>query len=158
MKKYLILLLVIAFATSLLFMGVTCDKAARAEEVVEEEIPTIKEEMSFEKEVRLTSSPDDGGFPYFSPDGKMIVFVSGRDGNGEIYIMNADGSGQINLTNNPADDFNASWSSDGKTIVFTSDRDGNYNIYIMNIDGSDQVNLTNDPSWDGNPSIFILGH
>ncbi|MBE3114579.1 MAG: PD40 domain-containing protein [Actinobacteria bacterium] len=40
----------------------------------------------------------------FSPDGSNIAFVSDRDGNGEIYIMNIDGSEQVNLTNNPAED------------------------------------------------------
>ncbi|MFZ3385854.1 MAG: hypothetical protein WA120_01590 [Candidatus Hydromicrobium sp.] len=37
-------------------------------------------------------------------DGSKIAFNSDRDGNGEIYIMNMDGSGQTRLTNNPADD------------------------------------------------------
>ena len=48
--------------------------------------------------------------PSFSPDGTKIVFMSERDGNYEIYIMNADGSGQINLTNNTADDVSSSFS------------------------------------------------
>ncbi|MCS6911220.1 MAG: hypothetical protein NZM11_11750, partial [Anaerolineales bacterium] len=34
----------------------------------------------------------------------LIAFVSTRDGNSEIYVMNADGSGQRNLTNDPAED------------------------------------------------------
>jgi Tol biopolymer transport system component len=48
--------------------------------------------------------------PSWSPDGRRIAFASDRDGNREIYVMNADGSGQINLTNNPADDWGSSWS------------------------------------------------
>ena len=39
------------------------------------------------------------------PDGKRIAFVSDRDGNPEIYIMNSDGSNQIRLTNNVAFDW-----------------------------------------------------
>ena len=39
-------------------------------------------------------------FPAWSPDGSKIAFESGRDGNLEIYVMNADGSGQTRLTNN----------------------------------------------------------
>ncbi|NIO48438.1 MAG: hypothetical protein GTN73_03215 [Candidatus Aminicenantes bacterium] len=39
-----------------------------------------------------------------------IAFVSYRDGNAEIYVMNADGSEQTNLTNNPDDDWGPSWS------------------------------------------------
>lgn len=78
----------------------------------------------------------------------MIVFTSGRDGNQEIYVMNADGSNQINLTNHPANDWNPSWSPDGTQIVFTSDRDGNTEIYVMNVDGSDVQRLTENTASD----------
>jgi TolB protein len=78
-----------------------------------------------------------------------IVFQSNRDGNNEIYLMDGDGSGSVNLTNNPADDFLPVWSPDGKKIIFTSNRDGNAEIYVMNADGSAQTNLTNNPSNDG---------
>ncbi|MHC4335208.1 MAG: TolB family protein [Planctomycetota bacterium] len=67
-----------------------------------------------------------------------IAFVSERDGNSEIYVMNADGSAQKNLTNNPASDEAPNWSPDGKMIAFASFRDGNYEIYVMNADGSGQ--------------------
>jgi len=40
----------------------------------------------------------------------MIAFESNRDGNMEVYVMNADGSDQINLTNNSAGDEDPSWS------------------------------------------------
>ena len=40
----------------------------------------------------------------WSPDGKQIIFWSSRDGNAELYVMNADGSNQIRLTGNPEDD------------------------------------------------------
>jgi TolB protein len=38
-----------------------------------------------------------------------IAFVSHRDGDEEIYVMNADGSNQTRLTNNPAQDGEPSW-------------------------------------------------
>ncbi|MBN1658577.1 MAG: PD40 domain-containing protein, partial [Anaerolineae bacterium] len=41
------------------------------------------------------------GSPCWSPDGKRIAFDSDRDGNWEIYVMNADGSEQVNLTQSP---------------------------------------------------------
>src|SRR5262245_49125199 len=68
-----------------------------------------------------------------------IAFTSKRDGNNEIYVMNADGSGQTNLTNNPASDAGPAWSPDGRQIAFGSFRDGNGEIYVMNADGSGQT-------------------
>ncbi len=78
-----------------------------------------------------------------------IAFFSLRDGNGEMYVMNADGSNQTNLTNNPADDYNQVWSPDGRQIAFVSGQGGNGEIYVMNADGSNQINLTNNPAGDG---------
>lgn len=75
-----------------------------------------------------------------------IAFMSDRDGNLEIYVMNADGSGQTNLTNNPADDFLLAWPPDGRRIAFVSDRDGDREIYLMDADGSKQINLTRNPA------------
>ncbi len=48
--------------------------------------------------------------PNYSPDGTKIVFASTRDGQSEIYVMNADGSGQTRLTNNGARDWNPAWA------------------------------------------------
>jgi len=73
-----------------------------------------------------------------------IVFVSNRDGNQQIYIMNADGTNQTRLTKNSATDANPKPSADGKKIVFDSNRDGNPEIYVMNADGSSLVQLTFD--------------
>ena len=74
------------------------------------------------------------GSPSWSPDGGRIAFDSLRDGNGEIYVMNADGSGQTRLTDDPGFDGSASWSPDGSRIAFQSFRDGDANpeIYVMN--------------------------
>ena len=50
-----------------------------------------------------------GGEPAPTARGR-IAFASDRDGNWEVYVMNADGSGQTNLTNNPASDSDPAWS------------------------------------------------
>ena len=46
-----------------------------------------------------------------------IVFETNRDGNEEIYTMNADGTNRVDLTRNPADDTDPRWSADGSRIV-----------------------------------------
>src|SRR4051794_9029531 len=60
-----------------------------------------------------------------------IAFASNRDGNYDIYVINADGSNETRLTTDVAEDTQAVWSRDGQKIAFTSKRDGNYNIYVM---------------------------
>lgn len=88
--------------------------------------------------------------PSWSPDGEKIAFTSGRYGNAEVFVMNADGTNQVNLTHyGKAWDGSPTWSPDGKKIVFSSYRDGNYEIYVMNADGTDVMNLTNNPADDG---------
>ena len=82
----------------------------------------------------------------------LIAFVTDRDGNFEIYVMNDDGTGQTNLTQNPAADQAPTWSPDGTQIAFTSDRDGDFDIYVMNADGTDQTQITNSPGLDTNPT------
>ncbi len=51
-------------------------------------------------QTRLTSNSAADRYPSWSPDGSKITFASNRDGNNEIYVMDADGSNQVNLTNN----------------------------------------------------------
>ena len=110
--------------------------------------------------------------PALSPDGKRVAFVSTRhDLSGEIYTMNADGTGDVaRLTINVGEggvDESPTWSKDGKRIAFVSTRDDPQGeIYIMNAaDGSGVSRLTtfdgedNDPSWspDGKQIAFVSG-
>jgi Tol biopolymer transport system component len=90
-----------------------------------------------------------GGAP---ADNGKIAFTTDRDGNREIYVMNADGSGLTRLTNDPGADTEPVWSPDGSKIAFTTDRDGDREIYVMNADGSGQINLTNSGSDDRYPA------
>ncbi len=110
-------------------------------------------------------TPLDVQAPAWSRDGRTIVFVSWRDGNGEVYAMDADGSSPRNLTQDPAKDAGPAWSPDGRRIAFVSRRDGNSEIYVMNADGSGKRNLRRDrasddfPTWspDGRRIAFVRG-
>ena len=82
-----------------------------------------------------------------------IAFESDRNGNAEIYVMNADGSGLTNLTNRAASDFEPSFGPDGSKIAFDSDRDGNGEIYVMNADGTGVTRLTNNVATDFDPAF-----
>ena len=106
---------------------------------------------------RLTSEAW-GGELAWSPLGNKIAFVSRRDGNAEIYVMNADGSGLRRLTRNTVGDRNPVWSPDGRRIAFES----NWQLNVMNADGSGQRRLTRNggrnfaPAWspDGQKIAF----
>jgi Tol biopolymer transport system component len=81
-----------------------------------------------------------------------IVFESNRDGQLEIYRMNADGSAQTRLTNDPATDDVPSISPDGTKVAFSSDREGSADIYVMNIDGTGLTRLTTDAGLELQPA------
>jgi TolB protein len=84
--------------------------------------------------------------------GGMIAFASDRSGDWEVYAMNPDGSGTVNLTNSQSSDEQMpTWSPDRSQLAFTSNRDGNVEVYRMNADGSNQVNLTNNAATDQSP-------
>ena len=68
---------------------------------------------------------------------QRIAFASNRDGNWELYVMNADGSGQTRLTWSAGNDFDPSFSPDGRKIAFVSEREGNYDVWVMNQGAAD---------------------
>ncbi len=100
------------------------------------------------QETRLTSTATKNVDPAWTADGERLAFMSARDGNEEIYVMNRDGTGETRLTVNAASDADPTWSRDGSRIAFTSTRDGNPEIYVMNADGTGQSRLTVNPAID----------
>ena len=92
-------------------------------------------------------------------DHGQIAFISDRDGNWEVYVMNVDGSGQTRLTDNPAEEWLPAWSPDGSRIAFVSNRDGDWGLYVMNIkdalqgtDGGEPGTLARNPAGDWDPT------
>jgi Tol biopolymer transport system component len=65
---------------------------------------------------RLTDAQ--GEYPAWSPDGSEIAFASVRDGDYDIYVMNADGTDQRAITHNSTYDMYPAWSPDGRQIVY----------------------------------------
>lgn len=119
-----------------------------------------------------TLAPVENSYPRWSPDGKRIVFQSTRDGNFEIYVMNADGSGQRRLTHQLEADRQPDWSPDGKRIVFQSFRGANSysgymtaDLWTMDPDGQGLVQVTATPgpestprySPDGKRIVYVAG-
>ena len=89
----------------------------------------------------------------FSPDGSRIAFTSTRDGQPEIYIMDADGTSAARLTNSPGADGDASFTADGQAVVFHSLRTGHRQIFLQPITSSDAVQLTLEPADNSQPTV-----
>jgi Tol biopolymer transport system component len=71
--------------------------------------------------------------PAFSNDGKQVAFVASSDGNSEIYVVNADGTGLLRLTRTKQDETAPAFSKDGRYLLFASNRTGRSAIYRTKI-------------------------
>jgi TolB protein len=72
-----------------------------------------------------------------------IVFISNRDGNDELYMMDYDGHNQTRITYNTIKDYMPAWSADGKSVAYTSYRQGRAGLYILNIYEGKQIEVQN---------------
>jgi Tol biopolymer transport system component len=138
-------------------------------------IAYVRDDFVADSQIRVVN-PDGSGVeqltsvgenfsPRWSANGRRIVFTSLRDGNPEVYVMEADGGNQTRVTNDPAFDFNPSWSPDGQRIAFQRRTTQLYDIYAVDVDGGGLANLTNgqggnEPAWspDGTKIAFISGN
>jgi TolB protein len=99
--------------------------------------------------VNLTQAEGRDRYPMWSPDGARLTFNTDRDGDLEIYIMNADGSNPQNITQAPESiEGLADWSPDGKALVLYSDRTGDKEVFIVDLLTGKWTNLTNHPASD----------
>ena len=91
----------------------------------------------------LISSAEADHSPAWAPDGDTLAYVSEREGNAEIYVLETDkDEPPQRLTTNEAEDRQPVWSPDGKRIAFVSDVHGEGEIFVMDADGSNQQRLT----------------
>ena len=114
-------------------------------------------------QVQITDPPDAGVWgnanlpfgdydPRLSPDGRKIVFERLEDdasphGNYNIFVVNADGSGETRLTDNGYSQGIVSWSHSKDRLVYVVaaiGSEGKYDIYMMNSNGSDNANINPD--------------
>jgi TolB protein len=124
---------------------------------VDLDLLTIRSDGRRERILTNTRGVQEYG-PNWSPNGRMIAFVSELGGDGEIWTMNRRGSNQRQLTFNDAGDEFPNWSPDGRRIAFHSDP---FEVYTMDADGSHRTRLTfgtgGHPAWspDGRQIAFL---
>ena len=97
----------------------------------------------------------------WSPDGRRIAYFSRRDGNKDLYVVSADGSGQRRLARD-ASLTTLAWSPDGRKIAFVKLRDGTDGVDVVNADGGGQRRMARNgaaPAWspDGRKIAFVSG-
>ena len=95
----------------------------------------LRDERRRQRQANITQQPAASTMrPPGRPTARRIAFETDRDGNREIYVMNADGSAPVNLTNTPDQTMSRPGRPDGQRIAFRTDRDGNDEIYSMTPD------------------------
>ena len=106
---------------------------------------------------RLTNTTTFNGGGQVSPRGDRISFFSNRNGNWDVFLMNADGGNIVQATSNKGDDVDVDWSSDGSKLLFTTIENQHFQICIMNADGSQYRQITTGNYSNKNPRFNADG-
>ncbi len=96
------------------------------------------------QDIKPVTNVEEDNAPALSPDGKRVAFMSKREGQWEIYVIDADGKNMKRLTNDPSEDGLPAWSPDGNAIAFVSNRGGTWAVWVMT------------PEGDGNSQVFTM--
>lgn len=93
--------------------------------------------------------------PTWSPDGRQIAFSDYPGGVSQVFVMNADGTGQVQVTSNGAANFAPYWHPSGDRILFSSNMDDptgrDFDIYMIGVDGTGLERVTHTGGFDGFP-------
>jgi TolB protein len=104
------------------------------------------------EDIQTITNVDEDTAPALSPDGEKVVFMSRREENWDIYVINADGSDLLRLTNDPAQDGLPTWSPDGNAIAWVSNRGGPWAVWAMTPEGDGKRQLF---TMEGSPDGFV---
>jgi TolB protein len=115
--------------------------------------------------VRLQTAPEGNFEPSVSPDGTRMAFVSSRDGDPEIYVMDIGAGATRRLTHFHREDWGPQWSPDGRHIAFLSGREGRTRVFVVRPDGTETRAVSGsadtgeerDIAWspDGSALVFV---
>jgi TolB protein len=115
--------------------------------------------------LRLQTAPEGNFEPSVAPDGKQMAFVSSRDGDPEIYVMDLGSGATRRLTIFHKEDWGPQWSPDGRFIAFLSSREGRARVFVVRPDGTDTHAVSGsadtgeerDIAWspDGKALVFV---
>ncbi len=115
--------------------------------------------------IQVTRGGSDNHSPRLSPDGDLIAFVSDRDGNPDIYVMDRSGEDIRKISHEVGSASHPRWSPDGDQIAFLArTEDGDSQIYLSGVEEPEARRLTvggyveGPPSWspDGDWVAFTL--
>jgi len=101
------------------------------------------------------------GGPFFSPDGKQVVFRSDRQQKNELqlFVINIDGTGETQITSDQHVNWAPFWHPNGSMIAYTTSKHGHhaYQIYLLNIQTREEYRLTYSSTFEGLPSFSADG-
>ncbi len=123
-------------------------------------------DLSTGLELQLTDNDAEDVYPAVSPDGAQVVFMSDRDGDYELFVLDlacagaddvpdACQAGTRQITANAVEDRTPAWTPDGSAILFASDINfnGQHDLYRITPEGEDLSRLTESETRDGHPSM-----
>jgi Tol biopolymer transport system component len=111
-------------------------------------IPGRQSSLAAREPKKLIASQWNDNSPHYSPDGRRIVFNSGRSGTYTVWLSDADGANPVQLVTFEAivPNMGNPWSPDGRKIVFVASESGNLDLYLVDPEAGVPQRLTHEPT------------